>query len=616
MRVLLTIVLVLCVCSSQSSAQGDSSARRDVVAEWHFAPIYTLDGFAKNAPGLQDLLKPAPPAALTRPLPPGPLLFGEKPKAARTDQLKPQDLPTDEFSVEAWILDHVNRGGRQEPKPVGFLSGVMDPQEKTGKGWLFAYYHNKFLFGAPSYHSAEEKQPSKLLEATAPAKWKTWWFHAVATFDSKSMHIYVNGKEISNGPAPKLEYPEGQGLTTWSYFASEPAMQLGNLLLYQRLFDRALSASEVKTRYSDFQRQIDAGHRFRDRRHFTAGPILQYTTKDAVTILWETDDPCTATLRYGTESPGSKVIKVPKASEVHEVRLTDLKADTPYFYDVVVKFADGKILESGELSFQTAVRDDQPFSFVAIADTEARPHVNDLICKAVWGERPHFVLNLGDLTDGGQTQNRYEWTHEYFPGMGQLASRVPIFPVVGNGESDLKWYKRYHALPTPENFYTFTYGNAQFFMLDSNLKLGPKSEQYVWLEKQLTHCDAKWKVAGYHHNPYTSDHNHKYGNANARRLVPLFEKYGVDIVFYGHIHGYERTWPLRQGKADPDKGVIYVQCGGAGGNLGHAALTRVSIAKKVDRCYHYCVVDVCEDVLEFKMLDTKGRVRDWFSLKK
>ena len=109
--------------------------------------------------------------------------------------------------------------------------------------------------------------------------------------------------------------------------------------------------------------------------------------------------------------------------------------------------------------------------------TRNKGHVNDLICKAAWGERPHFVLNLGDLTDGGQSGNRYEWTHEYFPGIEQLASRVAIFPVVGNGESDLRWYKHYHALPAPEYYYTFTYGNAQFFMLDSNRSLGPNSEQ-------------------------------------------------------------------------------------------------------------------------------------------
>ena len=196
-----------------------------------------------------------------------------------------------------------------------------------------------------------------------------------------------------------------------------------------------------------------------------------------MTILWETDEPCTAKLRYGTQQPGSEVIEVAKAAEIHEVHLKNLKADTPYFYDVSVKFEDGTILESGSLSFQTAVRDDQPYSFVAIADTEQRPHVNDLICKAAWGERPHFVLNLGDLTDGGQSGNRYEWTHEYFPGMEQLASRVAIFQVVGNGESDLRWYKHYHALPAPEYYYTFTYGNAQFFMLDSNRSLGPNSEQ-------------------------------------------------------------------------------------------------------------------------------------------
>ncbi len=62
-------------------------------------------------------------------------------------------------------------------------------------------------------------------------------------------------------------------------------------------------------------------------------------------------------------------------------------------------------MESGVFSFQTAVREDETFQFAAIGDTEARPHVNDRVAKLIWGERPDFVIHLGDLTDNGYKDN-------------------------------------------------------------------------------------------------------------------------------------------------------------------------------------------------------------------
>ena len=55
-----------------------------------------------------------------------------------------------------------------------------------------------------------------------------------------------------------------------------------------------------------------------------------------------------------------------------------------------------------------------------MGDTEARPHVNRAVADAVWGERPHFAVLLGDLTDGGFATRRYEWTHEFFAGLGRV----------------------------------------------------------------------------------------------------------------------------------------------------------------------------------------------------
>jgi hypothetical protein len=48
-------------------------------------------------------------------------------------------------------------------------------------------------------------------------------------------------------------------------------------------------------------------------------------------------------------------------------------------------------------------------------------------------------------------------------------------------------------------------------------------------------------------------------------LVPLYEKYGVDIALAGHVHSYERTWPILRMSIHQKKGVRYIVSGGGGG---------------------------------------------------
>ncbi len=89
-------------------------------------------------------------------------------------------------------------------------------------------------------------------------------------------------------------------------------------------------------------------------------------------------------------------------------------------------------IRSGIATFGTAKLDPTPYAFAIIADTEGRPHINNQVAKLVWDERPDFALHLGDITDGGDKGNKYEWNYEYFTGMGQLLERLPFFTACGS----------------------------------------------------------------------------------------------------------------------------------------------------------------------------------------
>jgi hypothetical protein len=101
-----------------------------------------------------------------------------------------------------------------------------------------------------------------------------------------------------------------------------------------------------------------------------------------------------------------------------------------------------------------------------------------------------------------------------------------------------------------------------------------------------------------------------------RVLVPLYEKYEVDIVWVGHIHTYERTWPIWQNRVDPARGVIYIQTGGGGAELEDFAPTRSWFTAKLLRNWQYCVVLIQGKTLTMMAYDIDGRLYDYLELQK
>jgi hypothetical protein len=372
---------------------------------------------------------------------------------------------------------------------------------------------------------------------------------------------------------------------------------------------------------------VDNGIVYSDHFHYTAGPYLNYAQQTKMNILWETDQPAKAIIKYGKTEEFGKTKVIDDYKRKHEIQLTNLEPETRYFYEVSSISAQSDEIDSGILTFFTAVDEETSFSFVAVGDTEGRPFINDKVSDAIWGKRPNFVVMLGDLTDGGTKTHRYEWTHEYFTGVTQLASRLPFFPVPGNGEDDLVWYNHYHYLPEPEGYYKFSYGNAEFFMINSNERksgLTKGGEQYKWLVEQLANSDATWKFVSHHHSPYTSEQDDygdtwetsetEYGDVNMRKLLPLYEKYDVDMVFYAHIHSYERSWPMKNNKIDRDDGIVFIQAGGAGGNLADHGPTPTWFNVKKESGYHFTYLNIFKNTLEFSMYDIEGDLKDSFKI--
>lgn len=615
-----TVPLIVLMCTLAAGAPVYAQ-------EWWFWPEYTLGQRAANYPG-NRLDEPVSfkPAISSETVP---LIFhGEEPVERREDFIAMNKLPNENFSVELWMVDHVNQ-------PVGALATVKSKYSNEAPSWLLGMYGRNIVF---SLHTDDSPFANLLSYDVKSGGWKDYWYHIVATHDGQVMRLYVNGVLVNSMKTGKrTRYGNDYQLETASYTKHEPYMDMGNLLKMLRVSDKALSKDEIAQRFDALKNMVVEGRLFPGIFHFNAGPYLNYATPHSISIIWETDRPADFVVEYGKKVPMDKKITLNtqtidregarKESNIYTITLTDLDPETPYFYTIKATARDGSVMESGVLTFSTAVQAGSSYAFAVIGDTEARPHINDRVCKMVWEERPNFLMIVGDLTDGGKADHKFEWNYEYFQGVTQLASRVPVFPVAGNGEEDMHWYDQYHVLPEPEGYYSFRYGNADFFMLNSNRpeEFAPGGKQYIWLEEQLKKSTAVWKFVAHHHAPYSADEDDygdswkgkgELGDAAIRRIVPLYEKYKVDMVFFGHLHTYQRTLPIRNNTVDKQNGVIYVQGGGGGGNLEDFSPSRAWFSAKTYRGHHYFILTISGLELNFKMYDTEGRLKDYLDLKK
>jgi hypothetical protein len=218
-------------------------------------------------------------------------------------------------------------------------------------------------------------------------------------------------------------------------------------------------------------------------------------------------------------------------------------------------------------------------------------------CNVMADRKPNLILLVGDLVEAGGEQRDWDefWRHNAGQ-YGTLASSIPILPSLGNHENyggpgggyeaaaaNLATDKYLTYFDVPDNgatdpkhkgrYYRLDYGPLTLISLDSsdglphksasdtnhNLEgshapdFNPGSEQYRWLEMQLADARKKsrFTFVQFHHTMFGSGpHSVPFGQDGfsgqagipMRVLLPLFMKYGVDLVFSGHDELLERSY--------------------------------------------------------------------------
>jgi len=539
-------------------------------------------------------------------------------------------LPTNALTVSAWV-------SIDEMLPNGGIVSAFQDNGNAETGWVLGYNDKTFSFALASEGANDGDGKLTYLSGKTSVELGKW-YHLCGVYDGTSMQLWVNGK-LDGGSLEqngKILYPSESRLAVGAYLDQNESFPLRGRLGQVVIYDLAAKSAwithdfEHQQQWVSLPAKLDPSKEFR----FLIKPYLQFATKDSVRVMCEVNSPSKISVRFGETSKFTETVtSVSDDQLLHTATLSGLKPETGYYYQVVVEeHGQKETVQTDVSSFQTVSLPKTPFAFAVTGDTQGNPAVNGKLSELIWALRPNFMVIPGDLVDDGPIKN--QWVNEFFASMNPLFSRVPFYPVLGNHERNADYYYRYMDLPAPEYYYSFQYGNAMFFMLDSNKKVDPESEQYQWLERQLQELqdrekagesDVVWKFVSYHHPSYSSDEDDygnlwkgksTWGDMRIRPLTKLFDRYAIDVVWNGHIHSYERTWPIVDGAPTESNGTVYVVAGGGGGGLEQAGPIRPPFQNNVKRGHHFVFVAINGKTLELKSYDLEGRLFDTVTLRK
>lgn len=385
-------------------------------------------------------------------------------------------------------------------------------------------------------------------------------------------------------------------------------------------------------------------------RQLSIAPYAVRPTDSSAVILWETLDPEPGVLLWGTDDgemtnivcadpPGTILVDAEEFEEVHDgylhrVELTGLAPGTRYRFTVpnaLVPVPDPNDVFGGEIEYGsfseghfTTASDDE-VGLVVYGDNQCIPYTHQTVMEALRTEQVELALHVGDIVHNGFIT---QYRENYFVIAWPFVSQVGHIYVSGNHEGvgeSLPFDDFFDVAPGPEvempdgtttlsgpRTYVHDYGPLRFFVLDTERDVDQDSLQYAWLEQQLQRATAdvdgpRWLFVALHRPVYTgSEHG---GDGPPEGFHDLMLRYGVNAVFTGHAHCYERFL---------QDDLTYVVTGGAGALLHRCDEEAVPGDYNQVACesvYHYALGHIRAETAEFEVIAAEdGDVIDLFTI--
>lgn len=478
--------------------------------------------------------------------------------------------------------------------------------------------------------------------------------------DDDGAVVYLNGVEVvrSNLPTGTIDYlteastSVGGSGNVWSTFLLDGS----GLVLGSNVLAVELHLAHPDSVSISFDLELEDVTDLPTVR----GPYLQMAGPDRLVLRWRTPIPTDSYVQVGA-APGSLTTAFhdPALTTEHGVTLTGLTSDTVYFYSVgetgLVRAgddADHWFLTPPEFGTET------PKRIWLLGDcgtgTQAQAAVRDAFLNFSLSDPADLVLLLGD--NAYPTGNDGEYQTAVFDMYAETLRTTPFASTRGNHEFDPSTFYALVDHPTAgeigglasgtEAFYSFDFANIHFVCLDSQgSNRAPDGAMATWLEADLASTLQPWIIAFWHHPPYSKGSHDSDTEAQLGQMrgifLPILEDYGVDMVFSGHSHAYERsflidghyglstTWnpALHQvdgGDGSPSgsgayaktpaahQGTVYTVAGSSG-RIGGGSLDHPVMFTSQARLGSV-VLDVDGNSIDVVFLDAAGVVQDSYAL--
>lgn len=358
--------------------------------------------------------------------------------------------------------------------------------------------------------------------------------------------------------------------------------------------------------------------------NFTRGPYLQSVLTHQALVMWRTLESQGGRVEIGLtpDLSDARTVESPIRTNIQEVLLSGLTPGTRHYYRVRTDKASSPVL-----SFRTLPAEgDLDIALIGDSGSGSAPQID--VARNLNQTPYHLLLHLGDVVYPapypGLADTRFLSVYRptlqsaasfFIWGNHDLYTRPEhLLEVIRTPTNDVPTERHVTDRTRPEFYYSFDAGDAHFTMLfwpySSQYAMRPGSPQMEWAERDVAGSTKPWKFICIHNPPATSG-GHRYDDFDgntipdcqevAALLMPLAARYGVQMIFSGHDHNFERHHPVQ--------GTHRIVSGG-GGIVLYGLVERDAGSAFFEPRWHHVDLQLRGDRLRLRAVDRSGLVFD------
>ena len=279
------------------------------------------------------------------------------------------------------------------------------------------------------------------------------------------------------------------------------------------------------------------------------------TATNPVVRIWKDDG--TAAEFTGTCSSSTSSIS---AKYYNAVTVAGLEANTAYTYQV----GDGDGNWSTE--YNTKTGDPNAYSYLVVGDpqigssnatTDTTSWVNTMNIMQQHFPNSAFLAGTGDQIETSGTLAHY--TGFFSP--VQMTS-LPFASCMGNHEGSGTATRTFYNPPNADSVQNYWYRYGKTLFLVWNCTTGSPSTMRTFLTNAIAQNeDASWRILNFHYDVYGQGSSHALSDGKTYRdqYVPVIDEFDIDVVFNGHDHSYNRSYPMKYSGSASTSNELYVQ---------------------------------------------------------